>query len=276
MKDLYNANAMNERVGALVSALDPEYDNQAGFHFLTTLVVDRTPDPSSGRVQPTLVVVAQGPGLWTTHGPPLQSDGKEKIVRSRRVLPTGRSTVSIEIQGIKCGCLLPWSGFPPDVWEPISHQPFSNLTGHHYGETSEWRLSNPIDFPNGLPIHFVFDVPYKEHLQRRFARYESFGSGIGRSSFAPAARASLVKPRLFNDDSSLMRSQQWTTERPPKEGERESLVSTIESLAAPSKRGVLKERGTWEAGRVHRRVSSHVRYRPRCQAGMGNQGAATW
>lgn len=39
MKDLYNANAMNERLGAFVSALDPEYDNLAGFHFLTTLVV---------------------------------------------------------------------------------------------------------------------------------------------------------------------------------------------------------------------------------------------
>jgi hypothetical protein len=41
MKDLYDADTMNERVGAFVSALDPEYDNSAGFHFLTTLVVGK-------------------------------------------------------------------------------------------------------------------------------------------------------------------------------------------------------------------------------------------
>lgn len=133
--------------------------------------------------------------------------------------------------------MLPWKGFPPDTWEPISHQPFSNLTGHHYGETSVWRLNNPFDFPDGLPIYFVFDIPVKEHLQRRFARYESFGPGIGRSSFAPAARASPIKPRVFNDDSSLMKSQKWTSGPPPKDDDGEGIVLAIaHSLLAPSKR----------------------------------------
>lgn len=151
------------------------------------------------------IIVAEGPGIWTETGPPFKGDvagGGPRIIRSRRTLPTGPEPVPVDISHVNQGSILPFTNHPADIWTPISYALSFVVNGTEMGDAALWKLTNPRDFPRGLPVYFTFNAAHKDHLARRFDRYEKYGPGAGRSRFSPAMRVYRPGPTVFKQDNA--------------------------------------------------------------------------
>ncbi|KAK4052081.1 hypothetical protein OIV83_002375 [Microbotryomycetes sp. JL201] len=126
-------------------------------------------------------------GVWTTDGPLSYDDttnGLFNVSRERLQLPVSRQTVRISTDEQR------WQTCDVDEWVPVAwHQTFKTETTE-WGEATSWKLNHGQDFPEGLPVIFVFDKARQRSIRRRFDAYERFGEGISRARLEPGVRLS--------------------------------------------------------------------------------------
>ncbi|KAM0787981.1 hypothetical protein ACM66B_006183 [Microbotryomycetes sp. NB124-2] len=190
MSDLLHSKNLKARVDKFLDQLNGG-DKRDGFIMPTTLKFIF----KCGNYQELLPVFSIGVlvlcmGIWTTDGAPSLDDtanGLTNITRDRLELPIRRKVVytrAPDHHGLS----------PPDAWGPEAwHENFDC-----WGEATSWKLHHGRDFPEGLPVVFVFDKARLRSIRARFKAYEHYGEGIGRSRIEPGMRLSpATSPVVF-------------------------------------------------------------------------------